>query len=137
MRRLLVIGDVGADDDFELATVPMDLSTAAFDDAIAGAERAPVAPVAPSDPTAILFTSGTTGPSKGVVMPHGLLVFFADEGVSTTRLTDRDARNRLRCVRAAPGASYVNEFRGRFRVEFSVEAYGQTEISSPLLALRQ
>jgi crotonobetaine/carnitine-CoA ligase len=32
------------------------------------------APVAPGDTVAILFTSGTTGPSRGVCCPHGQLV---------------------------------------------------------------
>ena len=39
---------------------------------------------------AIFFTSGTTGPSKGVSMPHSQLYFFAQEVVSLTRLTDKD-----------------------------------------------
>jgi crotonobetaine/carnitine-CoA ligase len=42
------------------------------------------------DPAAIFFTSGTTGPAKGVVMPHAQIAFFADELVSVTRLTDHD-----------------------------------------------
>jgi crotonobetaine/carnitine-CoA ligase len=39
-------------------------------------EAAPIepAPVAPGDTVAILFTSGTTGPSRGVCCPHGQLV---------------------------------------------------------------
>lgn len=39
---------------------------------------------------AIFFTSGTTGPSKGVSMPHSQLYFFAQEVVSLTRLTHED-----------------------------------------------
>ena len=38
----------------------------------------------------IFFTSGTTGLSKGVMMPHAQMAFFADECVSLTRLTDAD-----------------------------------------------
>ena len=39
---------------------------------------------------AIFFTSGTTGPSKGVALPHSQLYFFAQEVVSLTRLTPAD-----------------------------------------------
>lgn len=46
--------------------------------------------VAPADLAAILFTSGTTGPSKAVAMPHSQFHFFAEEDVQLTRLTDAD-----------------------------------------------
>ena len=39
---------------------------------------------------AIFFTSGTTGPSKGVAMPHSHLYFFAQEVVNLTHLTNVD-----------------------------------------------
>jgi len=53
------------------------------------------APVAVPDPSAtslasIFFTSGTTGPSKGVAMPHSQMYFFGQEVVCLTRLTDAD-----------------------------------------------
>lgn len=44
----------------------------------------------PEDLGAIFFTSGTTGPSKGVAMPFSQLYFFAQEVVSLTRLTPED-----------------------------------------------
>ncbi len=47
--------------------------------------------VRPQDLAAVLFTSGTTGPSKGVAMPHAQMYFFADECVSLVRLTADDA----------------------------------------------
>ncbi|MFH5821892.1 AMP-binding protein [Georgenia sp. AZ-5] len=47
--------------------------------------------VSPRDLAAVFFTSGTTGPSKGVAMPHAQMYFFADECVSLTRLTAEDA----------------------------------------------
>ena len=55
----------------------------------ASAPAEPVA-VAPHDLASIFFTSGTTGPSKGVMMPQAQMYFFADECVSLTRLTDAD-----------------------------------------------
>lgn len=47
--------------------------------------------VGPRDLASVFFTSGTTGPSKGVAMPHAQMYFFADECVSLTRLTNADA----------------------------------------------
>ena len=38
----------------------------------------------------IFFTSGTTGLSKGVMMPHAQMYLFADQCVSLTRLTEAD-----------------------------------------------
>ncbi|MCQ3809997.1 MAG: AMP-binding protein [Acidimicrobiia bacterium] len=38
----------------------------------------------------IFFTSGTTGLSKGVMMPHAHMYLFADQCVSLTRLTEAD-----------------------------------------------
>jgi crotonobetaine/carnitine-CoA ligase len=47
--------------------------------------------VSPRDLAAVFFTSGTTGPSKGVAMPHAQMYFFAQECVALTRLTADDA----------------------------------------------
>jgi crotonobetaine/carnitine-CoA ligase len=38
----------------------------------------------------IFFTSGTTGPSKGVAMPHAQMYFFGEETASLTRLASDD-----------------------------------------------
>ncbi len=47
-------------------------------------------PRRPQDLGAIFYTSGTTGPSKGVAMPFSQLYFFAQIVVSLTRLTPDD-----------------------------------------------
>ncbi len=60
-------------------------------DALEAAAPAKPVGVAPHDLASIFFTSGTTGPSKGVMMPQAHMYFFADECVSLTRLTDADA----------------------------------------------
>lgn len=56
-------------------------------------EDGPVMPIEPAkahELGAIFFTSGTTGPSKGVSMPHSQLYFFAQEVVCLSRLTEED-----------------------------------------------
>jgi crotonobetaine/carnitine-CoA ligase len=44
----------------------------------------------PQDIAAVLMTSGTTGPSKGVIMPHSQFYFFAEEDVQLVRLREDD-----------------------------------------------
>lgn len=46
--------------------------------------------VSPGDLGAVLLTSGTTGPSKGVMMPHSQFYFFAEEDIQILRLTGDD-----------------------------------------------
>ncbi|MFV2178068.1 AMP-binding protein [Actinomadura sp. LOL_016] len=55
-------------------------------------EADPLDPVelGPGDQASIFYTSGTTGPSKGVAMPHGQMLFFAEEVASLQRLTAAD-----------------------------------------------
>lgn len=47
-------------------------------------------PVESRELGAILSTSGTTGPSKAVMMPHAQAHFFAEETVNLMRLTEND-----------------------------------------------
>jgi carnitine-CoA ligase len=54
------------------------------------AERIALPTPRPQDLGAIFYTSGTTGPSKGVAMPFSQLYFFAQIVVSLTRLTTED-----------------------------------------------
>jgi crotonobetaine/carnitine-CoA ligase len=47
-------------------------------------------PVQYYDIGAIMYTSGTTGPSKGVLMPHGHLYLFGHNKIQAIRLTPND-----------------------------------------------
>lgn len=53
---------------------------------------APDGPAAPSyrDTASVLFTSGTTGPAKGVLMPHAEAVMIAQQSVRNLRMTEDD-----------------------------------------------
>lgn len=50
----------------------------------------PNADLNPSDAAAVMFTSGTTGPSKGVLMPNAHVCLLAHQAIVNTRLTEDD-----------------------------------------------
>ncbi|OJY52077.1 AMP-binding protein [Pseudonocardia sp. 73-21] len=88
IRRFYVLGD----GEEAIATLRAAGWAAEPFTALTGAERPAQLPaVGPADLAAVLFTSGTTGLSKGVMMPHAHFYFFAEECVSLCRLTDADA----------------------------------------------
>ncbi len=55
-----------------------------LDDVMSASDRDPGIAIAPSEPLAISFTSGTTGPSKGVLASHAHVVTFARDWIVAT-----------------------------------------------------
>ncbi len=90
VERFYLVGDADAQ-----AAATATLATAGWPAepfaALAAAQPAALPEVAARDLASVFFTSGTTGLSKGVMMPHAQMTFFADECVSLTRLSDADA----------------------------------------------
>ena len=68
-----------------------------FDELDSGDESEPEVALRPSDLAAILYTSGTTGPSKGVMMSHAHLYFFGECYIQLVGLTEADT-----CLTAYP-----------------------------------
>ncbi|RYC05934.1 AMP-binding protein [Nocardioides zhouii] len=62
-----------------------------FDDVLGDDAVAPDRTVGPQDIASVVYTSGTTGPAKGVRMPHGQVRLFSRLGVEGARLTADDA----------------------------------------------
>ena len=90
IARFYLVGDKDACAEAEATLSAAGLNSTLWEDLLIGADTG-LPTVAAHDLASVFFTSGTTGLSKGVMMPHAQMYFFADEGVSLTRLTDADA----------------------------------------------
>lgn len=66
------------------------MAASGFNEMLAEREDNPGVAVSHRDSAAVLFTSGTTGPSKAVMIPHSQLYFFAEEMIQVCKLTEDD-----------------------------------------------
>lgn len=89
VRRIVLVDEPGARVSIDMPAFRT-MTTHRLDDLYSQDESNPPPGVSPHDTAAVLLTSGTTGPSKGVVMPHSQFYFFAEEDVQLTRLTQDD-----------------------------------------------
>lgn len=67
------------------------LRVLSFADILGPDDHEPGRAVGAHDLASIVYTSGTTGPAKGVMMPHGQIRLFSRLGVEGARLTEDDA----------------------------------------------
>lgn len=61
-----------------------------FEDTLGHPDELPARAIGPQDTASVVYTSGTTGPAKGVVMPRGQISLFARAGVEGARMTQDD-----------------------------------------------
>jgi carnitine-CoA ligase len=66
------------------------IKTVDFRDVFSRKTANPGIEVRPQDIAGIIFTSGTTGPSKGVLMPHAHNYFMSEQTVHTVELKETD-----------------------------------------------
>jgi len=72
LATLIVLGDEGGE-----ATSGMKYSVINFDRLLEGSTEAPEVTIKAGDPATIMYTSGTTGPPKGVIQPQAYAFSYA------------------------------------------------------------
>ncbi|WP_142053453.1 AMP-binding protein [Pseudonocardia kunmingensis] len=85
LRTVVVMGNGGAP-----LPRPAGLRVVEFARLVAGQPPATLPTVAASHAASIIYTSGTSGPPKGVIMPHGQAHVLARTAVEGLRMTGRD-----------------------------------------------
>lgn len=90
VTTIYVAGDVPAQRPAVLATAPA-MSFVAFSD-LAAADADVLVTPKPQDIACIMYTSGTTGPSKGVLMPHAHCYLFGYGMGRSLELTEHDCQ---------------------------------------------
>ena len=64
--------------------------TYSYQELLTSQAQLPAVDIELSDPLVMTFTSGTTGPSKGVIWPYNLLIWVAEQWVKGMRVTPND-----------------------------------------------
>lgn len=73
----------------EVPAIP-ELEVRPFASMLRSGDSAPAVHVRPHDIASVVYTSGTTGPAKGVMMPHAQVTLFARLGVENADMTEDD-----------------------------------------------
>ncbi len=87
LRTLIAVGKL----DYAAAAQKFGIDFISYEEVLAaGSTKIPEATVAPGTIGSVMFTSGTTGPAKGVMMPNGQLYLMALQVIEATRMQDND-----------------------------------------------
>jgi crotonobetaine/carnitine-CoA ligase len=87
IRTVILVGETADLPD----SMPRDMRTHRYQQiAEIGEGSIPDAAVVPSDLGSVMFTSGTTGPAKGVMMPNGQLCLLALQTIEAMRINEED-----------------------------------------------
>jgi carnitine-CoA ligase len=113
VRDIIVVGSIA---EYESVGVGTNIRFHDYSEIIACPKaKVPVISVHPSDIASIMFTSGTTGPSKGVMMPNGQVCLLALQAIQATRMNESDV---FYCVHP------MNHIAGKFMSVFATFASG-------------